>query len=110
MGDEFTVAADIGGDEELALRHGFQRLERGDELGQAHRVARVGEDVDQVVIAVDFAMRDAAGEDDVRSGRRVVRLAVEVGFLGPPPTSSTSRFRVLGRMSGKASSSRSSPS
>ena len=41
------MAADIGGGDELALRHRLQRLQRRHQLGQPHRLARIGEHVDQ---------------------------------------------------------------
>jgi hypothetical protein len=42
--DEFLVTANVGRDKQPALGHRFERLERGDEFGQAHGVARVGQD------------------------------------------------------------------
>ena len=79
--DEFSVAANIRSNKKLALGHGFQRLEWRDKFGQAHRVARVGEDVDQVVITVDLAVRHATGEDDVIPEAELFGLLSQIGFL-----------------------------
>ena len=64
------MPADVGGDEHPALRHRFERLQRRDELGQAHPLPRIGEHVDQVVVALHVGVRHAAGEDDAIAERQ----------------------------------------
>ena len=71
--DEFLVATDVRSDEKLALGHGFQRLQRRHEFSQAHRVARVGEDVDQIVITIYVLVWHTAGKD---------HNILEAGFFG----------------------------
>ncbi len=93
--DQFFMAADIRGDKELALGHGFERLERGDEFGQAHRVARVSEDVDQVVIAADFIVWHAAGEDDMIFQAKQFDLLAEIGFLRATADEQQANVRLL---------------
>src|SRR3546814_19869067 len=63
--------------DQLALRHRLERLERRDEVGQPHLLARIGEDVDQRIIEFDLAVRDAADEMDLRRGGRCRRLRLE---------------------------------
>src|SRR5574337_1439930 len=53
VANQFLVASDVGRYEKPALRHGLERLQRGDELSEAHGVARVSEQVDLVVVAAD---------------------------------------------------------
>ena len=67
MSNQFFVPTDIGGHEHVALGHGFERLERRDQFGQPHRVPRVRQHVDQIVIAIDFGMRHAARKDNLRA-------------------------------------------
>ena len=80
------MATDIGGDEHPSLRHRFERLQRRDQVGEAHLAARIREHVDQFVIALDVAVRDAAGEydaiaesacSDLRTQRRFLRAAAD---------------------------------
>ena len=71
VADQLAVAADVGGDEHASLRHRLERLQRRDQLGQAHRLARIDEHVDQLVVALHLGVRHAAGEDDaVRDAQR----------------------------------------
>src|SRR3546814_13307778 len=73
-GDQRAVAADIAGGGELALRHGFKRLERGDKFGQAAALARIGHDVAQGIIAVDLMVRHPADEANGSGSRRGLGL------------------------------------
>jgi hypothetical protein len=75
------MPADIGGDEHAALRHRLERLERSDDLGQAHAMARVREDVDQIVVALHFRVRDAAAEYNAIGDAARARLLAQGGLL-----------------------------
>ena len=68
------MAADARRSDEPPLRHGFQRLERGHQIGQPHRLARISEDVDLRIIMFDLVVRHAADEDDMIGKRRRHRL------------------------------------
>ncbi len=90
VADQLAVAADVGGDEHAALRHRLQRLQRRDEFGQPHRQARIGQHVDQLVVALHLGVRHAAGEHDAVGKPGVARPArCSACSCGPPPTSST---------------------
>jgi len=78
--DEFAVPADIRCRDDLFLRHGFKRLERGDEIGQPAELARIGEDVCKRIIAFDFTMRHAPDEADGCSSSAALRLRPQAGF------------------------------
>ena len=80
------MAADVGCDEHAALRHRLERLQRRHELGQPHRAPRIGEHVDQLVVALHLGVRHASGEDhaigepaggDERPQRRLLRAAAD---------------------------------
>ena len=64
IGNELAMAADIRSDECPSLRHRFERLQRCDELCQPDRAARVGENIDEIVVALHVVVRNAAGKDD----------------------------------------------
>ena len=81
--DQFLVAADVGRHHQPPLRHRFQRLQRGDQFGQPHRVARVDQHVDQVVIAVHFVVRHAPGEDHAVLQVERHHLLLQRGILRP---------------------------
>ena len=61
--DELGQASDVAGEHRAAHRHGFQRLERRDELGQAHAPPRADEDVDQRVKITHLVVGNLTGED-----------------------------------------------
>ena len=89
VADQFAVAADIGRRDQPALRHRLQRLQRRDQIGQPHALARIGEHIDQAVIALDLIVRHAADEADVRRRPATPPPArAIVASAGPPPTSS----------------------
>ena len=69
VGNQFAVPADIACRDDSALCHRLERLEWGDEIRQPRMFARIGQDVDQRIIAFHFRVRHAAGEDD-RIARR----------------------------------------
>src|SRR5699024_540535 len=56
---------DIGEDHGAAGRERFERLERGDEIGDGGLPPRHHEDVDRAVVAEHIVMGDGAREDDV---------------------------------------------
>lgn len=45
------------------LGHGLQGFERGHEIRQAHRIARIGQDVDEGVDAGDTFVGETAGKN-----------------------------------------------
>ena len=110
MLNQFLVPADIGSNEELALRHRFQGFQWCDEFGQAHRVARIGENVDQVVVEIDILVRNAAGEDHGILQAKSSGLLPQAGFLRSAADEQKANIRVPVMMAGRASRKRSSPS
>ena len=100
--DQLPVPADVGRDEQSPLRHRLERLERRDEVGEAHRQPRVHQHVDEVVVPLHFVVRNAAGEHDlVRDAERRGALLSESASCGPPPTRST---RTRGFAAGSSAS------
>ena len=83
VADEFLVPAHVAGHQQPALGHGLQRLERRDEFRQAHAVARVGQHVDQVVVALHLGVRHAAGEDDLVGHAELLCLRLQRRLLRP---------------------------
>ncbi len=63
------MPADIGGRDQLPLRHRLKRLERGDQIGQPHPFARISEHVGNAVITLDLIVRHAPDEDDAIGDR-----------------------------------------
>ena len=87
------MAADVGRDEHAALRHRLERLQRRHELGEPHRQPRIGEHVDQLVVALhsacgtrpvnttrsrEAARRDLRAQRSLPAGRR--RPAARAAF------------------------------
>ncbi len=79
--DEFLVAADVRSHKKLALGHCFKGLQWCDEFGQAHWVARVSEDVDQVVITTYVLMWHATSKNYDILKAKFFGLLAQIGFL-----------------------------
>ena len=63
ISDQLPMSADVRGDDEASLGHRFQRLQRGHELGNPVRRARVHDDIEQIVVAIHCIVWNPAGED-----------------------------------------------
>ena len=82
--DELLVAADVRSDKDLALSHGFEGLQWCDEFGEADWVARVSEDVDQIVIMTDLFVWHATSKDYNILKAKLFSLLAQIGFLWAP--------------------------
>ena len=98
--DQFTVPANVGCGNQLALGHRFQRLERSYEIRQPAALARIGHYVRQRVIALHLVMRDPAGKTNGMSHAQRIGLGLEYSLAGAPPP--TSNMRASGWHSSKA--------
>ena len=86
--DQFAMAADIGRNDDPPFGHGFKRFERCDQIRKPHSAPRVDEEIDKVVIAPHFAMRDASHEAYRPTKIISAIFAFKFASSGPPPASS----------------------
>ena len=78
---QLAMAPDIGGYDEASLRHRFQRLERGDEIREAHGEPRIHEDIDEIVVAAYLIVRNSPREHDAIRDAQFRCLAAQVVLL-----------------------------
>ena len=107
---ELAVSANVGGDEHAPLRHRFERLQWRDDLGEAHPMARIGEDVDQFVVAMDVGVRNAPREDHSIGESALRGQRLQRRFLRAAADQQHAKVRPPRRKQRAASISRSSPS
>jgi hypothetical protein len=108
--NQLAVSADVGSGHEPALRHCAQRAERGDQLGEAHRDARIHHHVDQIVVTLHLVAGDVARESDLRFDSQCVSQPFELWLVGPAACKQTRACGTAAVIAGSARSSRSKPS
>jgi len=61
------MPSDVGGEHDSPHRHRLERLERRDELGEAHGTARIGEHVHRCVVPLHLGVIDPAAHREARA-------------------------------------------
>ena len=75
------MSAHVGGYQQAALRHRFERFQRCDQFRQTHGVTRICQDIDQIVITLHFLVRHATGKYNLVRDAQALDLCPERRFL-----------------------------
>ena len=101
MAHQLPVPAHIGRHHQPALGHGFQGLQGGHQVRQAHGQARVGEDIHQVVVVLHLLVGYPAGEHDGFLQAQARDGLPDHCFLGPAAHQQQAQRRVLTQQGGQ---------